>query len=132
MQVLLFETKPKTRECGRVDLIAGEGHKEGARRWLRQHHGLALLDVETSHIVRREVSPSDSIITRTAIAVVVRKEKLKQAGGGGVFTDIERLTRRDSLRSVPRLSDNVHRDLTELSQFLVPWMKTAGKNGTAC
>ena len=109
-----------------VNLYEGEGHKEGARRWLRQQHGLALLDVETSHIVRREVEAGS--ITRSAIAVVVRREKLKQwAGSEGVFIAVDKLTARGL-----DISADVRRDAAELNTFLVPWIKTAGKNGSAC
>jgi len=125
--VLLFESA-EGRDCGSVALEEGEGHKEGARRHLRDRHGLALLDVETTHILNREVPDSRS--HSSAIAAVVRREKLRQgAGVGGVFVPIGELV--DPGRG-KKLSVAVVRDVPGLEHFLVPWVKTAGKNNSAC
>jgi len=66
-------------------------------------------------------------IARSSIVVVVRAEKmLARDEHDGLFIPIEEV-----LTSVD-MSKQVIKDRMELHKFLVPWIKTAGKNQSDC
>lgn len=144
VEVLLFQGADTKRYCGWQTLREGETPKLGARRWLKQHYGLGLIDVETTCYVplcdAKAKPHNDSPGERSAIAVVVRPVKLPGDGtpsgpespsllpGKASFLAIEDFMRAPEAS----LSAEVLEDRPDLNTFLIPWIKTAGKNMSAC
>jgi len=138
VEVLLFSSGSTVRDSfysgssihaqpGICLLHEDETPKQGARRWLKERYQLGFLDMETTHTIHRELGTAG---VRTAIAVVVRREKLP---GADLLTEGHFVAIHEIMAARPdTLSAEVLADRQDLHAFLHPWVRTAGKNQSDC